>query len=305
MAETEASKRRPRRRRRWLKPLALSFLLFLAIVTAGFLDLRAYFMERILARGQGSPEALTSAMALLTDEASHNLLFTVARGERAALPHILRSFYTGELDFKQFTIGRYEPSRTGDLYAWLCVRPIMHMGDAAALGYLTTIVHVAQLPPNQRWKQHKVVEEQIDAMKRALNLGMAPVVMFVSHLARFAENYDSNQALLSCARVGVALESYRLIHHCWPESPSQLVPGLLATIPEDPFGTGPLHYRRLEDGVVVYSVGPDREDNGGVRARQSFKIPKTDRGFRLWDPERRGQPPAPKAQTDEGADTDG
>ena len=124
-------------------------------------------------------------------------------------------------------------------------------------------------------------------------------------MAQLAEIHDCNQARLRCAQVGMALERYRLGHGRWPETLNQLVPELMSAIPNDPFGSAFLHYRRLEDGVVVYSVGPDREDNGGHLARQNPKVPKTDLGFRLWDPDHRGEPPARKAPRSNGANNDG
>ena len=34
-------------------------------------------------------------------------------------------------------------------------------------------------------------------------------------------------------------------------------------IPPDPFDGKPLRYKKLEKGYVVYSVGPDGNDDGG------------------------------------------
>jgi hypothetical protein len=52
----------------------------------------------------------------------------------------------------------------------------------------------------------------------------------------------------------------------------------------------------LEDGVVIYSVGPNGVDDDGVSIRYGPKEKDPlDYGFRLWDPDKRHQPPAPKA----------
>ena len=37
-----------------------------------------------------------------------------------------------------------------------------------------------------------------------------------------------------------------------------------ADLPEDPFNGLVLEYRRKDTGYVIYSVGPDREDNHGL-----------------------------------------
>ena len=42
-----------------------------------------------------------------------------------------------------------------------------------------------------------------------------------------------------------------------------LVPEYLSQVPEDPYGDGPLIYRRTEGEFILYSVGADGEDDGG------------------------------------------
>jgi hypothetical protein len=69
-----------------------------------------------------------------------------------------------------------------------------------------------------------------------------------------------------------------------------LVPAVLSRVPLDPFDAAPLRYRRLDKGVVVYSIGPDGEDNGGKFDKHANKQ-GTDLGFRLWDVVQRRQPP--------------
>jgi hypothetical protein len=66
----------------------------------------------------------------------------------------------------------------------------------------------------------------------------------------------------------------------------------LKEVPRDPYDARPLRYRGTADGVVVYSVGPDRTDNAGKLAR--IRAPKDgdDLGFQLWDLPKRRQKPA-------------
>jgi hypothetical protein len=52
----------------------------------------------------------------------------------------------------------------------------------------------------------------------------------------------------------------------------------LAAIPSDPFDGQPLRFHKLERGFVVYSVGQDREDNGG-QERKPGGVQKTDITF--------------------------
>lgn len=70
--------------------------------------------------------------------------------------------------------------------------------------------------------------------------------------------YDA-MLMLRCA-----LETYRAKHGSYPASLSDLSPGTLTKLPDDPFSPGaPLRYRKTEKGFVLYSVGPDGIDDGG------------------------------------------
>ena len=63
--------------------------------------------------------------------------------------------------------------------------------------------------------------------------------------------------------LGLALRAYQFAQGRYPETLDALVPEYVEAIPLD-FATGaPLKYERRGDGVVVYSVGPDGEDDGG------------------------------------------
>ncbi len=63
----------------------------------------------------------------------------------------------------------------------------------------------------------------------------------------------------------LALHAYQLEHGCPPESLEQLVPEFLSALPIDPFDPngGPFRYPCSDDGPIVYSVGPDGDDDGG------------------------------------------
>ncbi len=65
--------------------------------------------------------------------------------------------------------------------------------------------------------------------------------------------------------VVIAAELDRRRHGDWPATLEVLVPGLLPRVPVDPWTGGPMAYRVGEAGPVVYSVGPDLDDDQGRR----------------------------------------
>jgi hypothetical protein len=67
-----------------------------------------------------------------------------------------------------------------------------------------------------------------------------------------------------CARTAVAMTRYRLDHRSSPARLNDLVPAYLDAVPTDPFDGHPLRLSIRNDRCVIYSVGPDRVDDGGV-----------------------------------------
>jgi len=68
------------------------------------------------------------------------------------------------------------------------------------------------------------------------------------------------------AIITVAIVSYRRDRSEYPASLETLVAtGYLSKLPQDPFGTGPLSYRRTNDGFLLYSWGENLTDDGGVQ----------------------------------------
>ena len=99
------------------------------------------------------------------------------------------------------------------------------------------------------------------------------------------------QSRLRCSIAAIGAERYRLRHGHWPDSLAALAPEFAPVVAADPFDGEPLRYRRLPDGVVIYTVGPDLTDNGGNLSAAIPPADGTDIGFRLWDVPKRGQAP--------------
>lgn len=72
-------------------------------------------------------------------------------------------------------------------------------------------------------------------------------------------------AYLRDAQVALAIERYRIKHNdALPVSLDSLVPDLLDAVPTDPFTGNPLSYTKSSGkGYVVYSFGPDKQDDSG------------------------------------------
>ena len=77
-----------------------------------------------------------------------------------------------------------------------------------------------------------------------------------------------NQTLVNQAIMACALERYRLAEGQYPASLDVLVPRLTEEIPQDLIAGRPLNYRRtVAGGYLLYSIGWDEKDSGGVAGK--------------------------------------
>jgi hypothetical protein len=83
--------------------------------------------------------------------------------------------------------------------------------------------------------------------------------------------------------VGLALEKYRRQKGTYPARLDQLVPGEIAQLPVDRITGDPLHYRLVDGTPLVYSVGMDRLDDGGL-VPSPRGIPDLEAAA-TWDPD--------------------
>lgn len=71
-------------------------------------------------------------------------------------------------------------------------------------------------------------------------------------------------ATANCADVALAIEQFHRANGKLPQTLAQLVPQHLAVVPIDPMDGQPLRYVVREDGYLLYSVGRNKVDDGGV-----------------------------------------
>jgi len=99
---------------------------------------------------------------------------------------------------------------------------------------------------------------------RAMSRILLPSLGGIERKMARAQTY-ANLAAIACS-----LERYRLLHSQFPETLDALVPQFLAAVPRDVIMDQPLKYHRADDGqFVLYSVGWNKKDDGGVSVKDS------------------------------------
>lgn len=99
-----------------------------------------------------------------------------------------------------------------------------------------------------------------------------PVALLATRLEpdmiRLAAKRDAAIALTDQLRIALALNVYRQAHGGYPETLAPLAEVVDRPIPDDIFSGEPFRYRREGAGYVLWSLGPDLDDDGGHDYRE-------------------------------------
>ena len=135
------------------------------------------------------------------------------------------------------------------------------------IDYITRYLGAMQLEPHYRKKAAEAIEAEFNNISKIHILLRAVwpafsrcVILDLRGIGRF-----------QTARTALAIERYRQATGNLPDTLSELIPGYLDAIPQDPFDGEPLRYKKLDVGFVVYSIGEDGLDDG-AKERPSAKM---------------------------------
>jgi hypothetical protein len=149
--------------------------------------------------------------------------------------------------------------------------------DLAAMQINPSVNHAIDLT----WrKQH--AETGLGAVLRhgVMVKMLLPAYFAVPQQFAFAQT-EVDMGALACA-----LERFRLAHSQYPEDLQALVPGFVTVLPHDIINGQPLTYHRTDDGrFILYSVGWNEKDDGGVTVARASKTNEQDvlSGDWVWE----------------------
>jgi len=148
--------------------------------------------------------------------------------------------------------------------------------EARCLRWMEEAVASTQLQPWRAWPTLRSIDQArqtvaVQEMRGAPITGEFPAVEFIYIKVLRA------WARCDVARVGIALELCHSEKGEYPDSLNALAPEFLGEVPPDPYTGKPLRYVKEDKGFVVYSVGPNLSDDGGMPGtdRQALDIPWT------------------------------
>lgn len=144
---------------------------------------------------------------------------------------------------------------------------IFRSDQAAYLRCMTPLVDMAK-------KDYFEIRDDLDSATDGSDLPWTAImttILLPGLKPTFAVN-EAVRARLAQAEIALALWRYRADGGSFPESLTVLVPDDLAAVPTDPFTGKPMMFKRVaDDEVLLYSLGVDGVDDGGVASKTISK----------------------------------
>jgi hypothetical protein len=256
-------------------------------------------LERVLAQGEPSLQALAEFQQLLEMDEQENLLLQWIRGERAGFNQLGEAVQKGTVSPSSLVAEASAAAGLGKGEAMTAALLLYSPGNlknqrASLVRSLTKAAEAAKLPAEQQRAQLDQIAAEVSG--RGMFAGW--------HMVWVIKGMEANRRTLAqmrCALVAVSVERYRRGHGTWPVALDALVADrLLKQVPTDPYDGAPLRYRVRDDRVVIYSVAQDLQDNGGTFDGKWGYTEGTDLGFTLWNVSHRRLLPLPAAEPPPG-----
>ncbi len=244
-------------------------------------------LERALAQGEAPEAQLAAFQKALEDERQDVNFLAAFRGERALQHETMQDIREGKISLSGMTgaggTSWEDQLKSKAAEAWALTQ--VDFADAWLLRRNTMFIEIFRKPADEWYAAApgmKLANSDAPQLASLLGAGLDSTLLAAVR----------NKARVRCSITMLALERYRLANGHWPQALDELCPTFLTAVPNDPYDRQPLRYRKTEDGVMVYSVGPDQADNGGSLDRTWKGNPGSDTGYQLWNVARRRQPPA-------------
>lgn len=264
-------------------------------------DLVLAELEQRLALGEMSLRLLKEMQQILDRRLviNHQRALWMVRGDRALTHELFTNIHRGSLTWQQLLGVPNGPTRGFDgswlktAKEWLHYRyflwnltikgPRIH---SLALRYWNRLELAARTSEEELNRElHRTTRPGLSLDDESWWLAYYTFNRFDHSLHAVSRWLLLGRQRLEVARAALAAEELRIEHGRFPTDWNELVPQYLPSVPHDSCASGPLQLKTTADGIVIYSIGEDRRDDGGD--------PRHDVAFRVYHRDKRGLPPVP------------
>jgi hypothetical protein len=223
-------------------------------------------LQRVLNRMPLTDEQLGELAEAIEELENDQALTRAFVGERCLGLDGIQGLRTGRIPLEEiFNPWEPEPSWIRPLWPLCKATGLVELDEKRYLDIMEQLVKATQLPLPESIDASHAVNEEVEHLPRWRVLSR----LLLGSLSTSVNKAGGCAAKVRDAQTAIAVERYRAANGKLPDELSDLIPTFLPAVPVDPFDGMPLRYKKLAKGYVVYSVGEDREDNGGAETNSN------------------------------------
>ncbi len=245
-------------------------------------------------------EALTGEPLLISQLNRMHIYHTVSEGMRDALPpgalsaeqtarlvaqladaHNRQAFADGLSGETSIWLTAFEQTRGNTVPYWLeyrtepydwkeealfrvytspIARPWFYNDEATFAEFMGQMAEAALLPYFEAVPELNLLNEEIDSLPGTRVMSR----VLLSDLTRAHESQARHEATIDLMRMGLLLEQYNADNGVYPDSLGAIASSLGGALPVDPFTGESYVYQPSANSFLLYGVGMNRTDEGGM-----------------------------------------
>jgi len=154
--------------------------------------------------------------------------------------------------------------------------PFLKLDEVYYVRHMRDVIALGKEPYRNSLADYQKLSEEMDERApryAVITRRLAPA------FTRAQGGRDGAIARVGMMQAALALRAYQIEHEAYPDSLAELRAVNGWPIPDDPFSGKPFIYRREGEGYLIYSVGPDFADDGGINREAAARM--YDLSFRM------------------------
>jgi len=227
-------------------------------------------IERVSNRTEFTEPQLIRLQEILSKAIDADMMYYGFVGERCFYVSVYKDGTKALFDFY------YGTNRFWDLvFIPYYISGLAEQDTIILVDVMTKCIKALKLPEEERLRKVQAIEAKVDDLSRIHILAH----MLVPAASRCVILELRMNANLDAALIATTVKRYRLANGVYPDTLTQLIPNYLEEVPVDPFDGNDIRYKQLNPGFVVYSIGEDLVDNGGLERDPNSRSEEYDNPF--------------------------
>lgn len=240
-------------------------------VKAGFVALACEDIRLLLERGHPSEESLAKLQKVLSETIPANALERTLLAERVYQTEMARNLIPENITSRLLQDKVPDLPERLPVPATFWIRLRLRQKAVRYFRDMTRLITAARRPWPEPWDA--IIGNAVKSGKKPSRL--------LSSSAMSVRLTAQTLTAMRCTILAIVIERYRRSHGELPGSLDEVLPAYISSIPLDPFTGKKLLYSHDEETYVVYSVGINRQDDGGsIKPKADEKRPQ-DWGIRI------------------------